>query len=85
LQPSLADAAAELGDVYVNGCLRSAWQVEQPDCASGEIGSPTTATVVGDSNSAMWNPAFRTIAEQRGWQVHMFGKAGCPLMDLPTF
>ncbi|PRC44252.1 hypothetical protein C6A85_000000101185 [Mycobacterium sp. ITM-2017-0098] len=33
----------------------------------------------------MWNPAFRTIAEQRGWQVHMFGKAGCPLMDLPTF
>ncbi|PRC46723.1 acyltransferase, partial [Mycobacterium sp. ITM-2017-0098] len=42
LQPSLADAAAELGDVYVNGCLRSAWQVEQPDCASGEIGSPTT-------------------------------------------
>jgi peptidoglycan/LPS O-acetylase OafA/YrhL len=84
LQPSLADAAAELSDVYVNGCLRSAWQVEQPDCASGDTDSPTTLAVVGDSNSAMWNPAFRSIAEQRRWRLQMFGKAGCPLMDLPT-
>ncbi|AQA06713.1 acyltransferase [Mycobacterium sp. MS1601] len=84
LQPPLADASAELNDVYLNGCLRSAWQIEQPDCASGDLDSSTTVTVVGDSNSAMWNPAFRALAELRGWRLQMMGKAGCPLMDLPT-
>ena len=42
LHPPLADAAAELSDVYLNGCLRSAWQVGQPECASGDTASATT-------------------------------------------
>ena len=84
LQPPLADAAGELTTVYSNGCLRSAWQIEQPDCASGDSGSPTTVAVVGDSNAAMWYPAFREVVDQRYWRLQMLGKAGCPLLDLPT-
>ena len=83
LTPPLADAAAELADVFRNGCLRSAWQVAQPDCVSGDTTSTTTVAVVGDSNAAMWNPGFRTVAEQRHWRLAMLGKAGCPLLDLP--
>ena len=83
LTPPLADAAAELADVFRNGCLRSAWQVEQPDCVSGSTTSATTVAVVGDSNAAMWNPGFRAVAEQRKWRLAMLGKAGCPLLDLP--
>jgi len=84
LTPPLADAAAELNDVFRNGCLRNAWQVNQPECATGDTASSTTVAVVGDSNAAMWNPAFRKLAEQRHWRLEMLTKAGCPLMDLPT-
>ncbi len=83
LQPPLADAAAELNDMYLSGCMLSGWQVAQPDCASGDTTSKTTVAVVGDSNAAMWNQGFRTIAEQRGWRLEMVVKAGCPLLDLP--
>jgi peptidoglycan/LPS O-acetylase OafA/YrhL len=83
LQPPLAGAEDQLDDVFRNGCLRSAWQVEQPDCASGDLDSDTSIIVLGDSNSAMWNPAFRALAPARGWRLQMMGKAGCPMMDLP--
>jgi peptidoglycan/LPS O-acetylase OafA/YrhL len=84
LNPPLADAAAELNDVFRYGCLRSAWQVRQPECATGDTASSTTVAVVGDSDAAMWNPALHTVAEQRRWRLEMLTKAGCPLMDLPT-
>jgi hypothetical protein len=83
LQPPLADAAAELSDMYLNGCMLSGWQVAQPDCASGDTGSATTVAVVGDSNAAMWNQGFRKVAEQRSWRLEMLVKAGCPLLDMP--
>jgi peptidoglycan/LPS O-acetylase OafA/YrhL len=84
LSPPLADAAAEHNNLFRDGCLRSAWQVEQPDCATGDAASTTTVAVVGDSQAAMWSPAFRQVAEQRHWRLEMLTKAGCPLMDLPT-
>jgi len=84
LTPPLADAAAELPDLFTAGCLLNAWQVAQPACAAGDTTSSTTIAVVGDSNAAMWNPAFRLIAEQRHWRLAMLGKAGCPMMELPT-
>ena len=83
LQPPLADAAAELNDMYSSGCMLSGWQVAPPDCVSGDAASTTTVAVVGDSNAAMWNQGFRRIAEQRGWRLEMVVKAGCPLLDLP--
>ena len=84
LNPPLADASAELNDLFRNGCMRSAWQVTQPDCATGDTASTTTVAVVGDSQATMWNPAFQQVAEQRHWRLEMLTKAGCPLMDLPT-
>ena len=83
LNPPLADAAAELNDMFRDGCMRSGWQVAQPDCATGDTASATTVAVVGDSQAAMWNPAFDKVAEQRHWRLEMLTKAGCPLMDLP--
>ena len=83
LNPPLADAAAEHNDLFRSGCMRSGWQVTQPDCATGDTASTTTVAVVGDSQATMWNPAFRTLAEQRHWRLEMLTKAGCPLLDLP--
>ncbi|WP_246227941.1 acyltransferase family protein [Mycolicibacterium helvum] len=83
LEPPLADAAAELGDLYVSGCLLAGWQANPHECAAGDTSSPTTVAVVGDSHAAMWNQAFRKVADQRGWRLEMLVKAGCPLLDLP--
>jgi peptidoglycan/LPS O-acetylase OafA/YrhL len=83
LSPPLADTAAEHNDMFRGGCMRSGWQVTQPDCATGDTASTTTVAVVGDSQAAMWNPAFHKVAEQRHWRLELLTKAGCPLMDLP--
>ena len=83
LSPPLADAAAEHNDLFGSGCMRSGWQVTQPDCVTGDTASTTTVAVVGDSQATMWNPAFRAVAEQRHWRLEMLTKAACPLLDLP--
>ncbi len=66
------------------GCVRSYFEVGQPECAAGDTNSPTTVALIGDSNAAMWNPAFRRLAEQRRWRLETMAKLGCPMLDLPT-
>jgi peptidoglycan/LPS O-acetylase OafA/YrhL len=83
LSPPLGSAAAEIGTMFANGCMRNVWQVIQPECAMGDTASATTVTVVGDSHATMWSPAFQELAAQRHWRLEMLTKAGCPLMDLP--
>jgi peptidoglycan/LPS O-acetylase OafA/YrhL len=80
LTPPLATSA----DMLFNGCLRNIAEVGQPECATGDTASSTTVAVVGDSNAAMWNPAFQQIAAQRRWRLETLAKGACPLMDLPS-
>jgi hypothetical protein len=82
LNPPLADAAAESWDMFSTGCMRDLWHIDLPDCAMGDPGSATTVVVIGDSHAAVWNPAFREVAEQRHWRVEMLTKADCPALDL---
>jgi hypothetical protein len=82
LEPPLANAAAEEKSVYLDGCMRDFLQTGHPECASGDPASATTIALVGDSHAAMWNPAFRQLAEQRHWRLETLARAGCPLLDL---
>jgi hypothetical protein len=82
LVPPLAEAAAELRAMFAIGCMLNFFQVEQPECAMADTASPTTVALVGDSNAAMWTPAFQQVAAQRHWRLEMLNKAGCPLMDV---
>jgi peptidoglycan/LPS O-acetylase OafA/YrhL len=83
LDPPLADAPAEMKAMFLNGCLRNFLQVGQPECATGDGASTTTVALVGDSDVAMWSPAFQQVATQRRWRLETLAKAACPLMDLP--
>ncbi len=83
LDPTLAQAPAEADAVLFDGCLRTPFQSGQPECATGDTESATTVALVGDSHAAMWNPAFRKVAEQRQWRLETMAKGACPLMDLP--
>jgi peptidoglycan/LPS O-acetylase OafA/YrhL len=83
LTPPLAEAPADKPAVFVNGCVRSWREVGQSECATGDLASPTTVALVGDSHAAMWNPALQRLAEQRHWRLETLGKVTCPLMELP--
>ncbi|GAT11599.1 acyltransferase [Mycolicibacterium novocastrense] len=83
LNPPLSDVAAQLNAIFLNGCMRNALQAGQPQCATGDTASSTTVALVGDSNAAMWNPAFQQVAEQRRWRLVTMAKAVCPMLDLP--
>ncbi|GFG53232.1 acyltransferase [Mycolicibacterium agri] len=70
-------------EVFVNGCVLSWRDVQQPDCVSGDVASPTTVALVGDSHAAMWQPALEPIAQKKHWRLQTFSKVLCPLMELP--
>ncbi len=70
-------------DVFVDGCVLSWRDVEQPECVSGDAGASTTVALVGDSHAAMWQPALEPIAQEKHWRLETMGKVLCPLMDLP--
>jgi peptidoglycan/LPS O-acetylase OafA/YrhL len=82
LDPPLAKAPADKAAVFVNGCVRSWRELGQGECATGDIASPTTVALVGDSHAAMWNPAFQQLAAQRHWRLETLAKITCPLQDL---
>jgi hypothetical protein len=84
LNPPLADAAAELKALAIDGCMRNFIERTQPECAAGDTASSTTVALVGDSNAAMWEPAFQEVAAQRHWRLETLSKGLCPLMDLPV-
>lgn len=71
-------------EVFVNGCVLSWQDVRQPECASGDVESPTTVALVGDSHAAMWQPALEPVAQERHWRLETMSKVLCPFLDLPT-
>lgn len=83
LTPSLAAAPSAKPTVFVNGCVRSWRDADQPECASAVTTSPTTVALVGDSHAAMWQPAFEPVAQRRGWRLETLSKVTCPPMELP--
>ncbi|MEY8016631.1 acyltransferase family protein [Mycobacterium sp. HUMS_12744610] len=84
LSPPLADVTSEFRALYLHGCLRNLFEVGQPECTSGDTTSKTTVALVGDSDAAMWNPAFQQVATERHWRLETMTKSACPLLDLPT-
>jgi peptidoglycan/LPS O-acetylase OafA/YrhL len=84
LSPPLASFAREVKAIFLGGCMRNTFEVGQAECATGDTASTTTVALVGDSNAAMWHPAFQEIATQRHWRLETLAKAACPMLDLPT-
>lgn len=83
-----ADLSPPLGavakpEVFVNGCVLSWRDIDQPDCISGDVTSPVRVALVGDSHAAMWQPALEAVAVQHKWRLETMSKVTCPVMDLP--
>ena len=86
LTPALTGQAAEMESMQSGGCLRviPLDSSPHPDCATGDPNSPVTVALIGDSQSAMFNPAFEKLTADRGWRLLRFAKVACPIVDLPS-
>ncbi|MCV7298513.1 acyltransferase family protein [Mycobacterium barrassiae] len=84
LEPSLVDAVKP-GTTDATGCMLNILDVDQPECATGDISSATTVALIGDSTAGMWSTSFQEVAEQRRWRLETLSKASCPMLDLPLY
>ena len=80
LSPPLSAAESDLPVVYAAGCHVPHVETRAISC---EFGSETGPMIllVGDSHAAQWVPAFRQLAEERGWRFISMTKSGCPYLE----
>lgn len=77
----IAEAAADLGSNYKNGCHRDFDFTDQPDCRFGHPGGPRVV-LFGDSHAAQWFTPLVKAGEEAGWEVQAWTKTGCPTADV---
>ncbi|GAA2036992.1 acyltransferase family protein [Pseudokineococcus marinus] len=61
-------------------CLEDGTGTELVTCEAGDPDGSTTVALVGDSHAASWYEAVTAVAEQRGWRVVTYLKAGCSVL-----
>lgn len=52
------------------------------NCTIGDVSSPKTLAVVGDSNAFMWSEALKLVGERNHWKIVVFGKDNCGPAEL---
>jgi hypothetical protein len=55
------------------------------NCVFGNLASPTTVVLLGDSHAAQWFPAFERLAGERDWRLVTLTKAACAAADVPVW
>ena len=77
LQPPILEARNDRQYLEEAGCQPRITDPVATECVFGDASSGTEAIVIGDSHAAMWVPAMKAIAEQRGWRLITIVKPGC--------
>jgi peptidoglycan/LPS O-acetylase OafA/YrhL len=85
IHPSLADAAADEPVLYHDGCHVGPPTVTVPDCVFGDLSSPTTVILFGDSHAAQWFPALEAISVRQHWRLVSMTKSSCPAVDVSIY
>jgi peptidoglycan/LPS O-acetylase OafA/YrhL len=58
--------------------------VEPLACRLGTVSTATARiAVIGDSHASQLFPALQRIAEQRNWEIDLYSKSSCPIIDRP--
>jgi peptidoglycan/LPS O-acetylase OafA/YrhL len=63
------------------GCVTKLFDPGLAKCSYGHEGSSTTVALLGDSHAQQWLPALEQIAIARNWNLHVFIKQYCLVMD----
>ncbi|BFU42863.1 acyltransferase family protein [Krasilnikovia sp. MM14-A1004] len=77
LTPKLSQAALDKPQLYKDMCSPAFTDWVIKDCAYGDLTSPTTVVLFGDSHAGHWFPAMEAIARQRHWRLVPLVKSAC--------
>jgi len=77
LRPAPAEAPADKGALFDDGCVLLHDDTDSPECAYGNPDAETTVVVFGDSHALQWFPPLRELAERRDWRLVGLVRAGC--------
>ncbi|MFP7834699.1 SGNH hydrolase domain-containing protein [Marisediminicola sp. LYQ134] len=81
VSPPLDEAVADTGEIYSNGCQQSVGEAEVTTCSFGDLDSPVTVALFGDSHAGRWFPALQVAAEEEGFRLETFTKSECRSQD----
>ncbi len=77
LRPSLADAVADTGEIYADGCQQDLAASAVLSCSFGDTTAERTIALVGDSHAGRWFPALDLAAQELGYRLDTFTKSAC--------
>jgi peptidoglycan/LPS O-acetylase OafA/YrhL len=86
LRPGLRDVGGDRAAVYSDGCVAVGRVSELDPCHYGDADASFTVVLYGDSHAAQWFPALQAIADDRGYELIVMLKGGCPTaaVSIPT-
>ena len=84
LRPSLADAPRDYPAPYLDGChVQQNGQMKKgATCLYGDLASPTTIVLFGDSHALSWFPALEEVAMREGWRLRVLTMSTCSPADI---
>ncbi|WP_305782886.1 acyltransferase family protein [Symbioplanes lichenis] len=86
LTPTLAKAAKDKPRFYREGCSGGFDDAEvKKPCAYGDLASPTTVVLMGDSHAGHWFPALEEAALREHWKLVVVSKSACTVADSLIF
>jgi len=80
LTPSLADAAADTGELYVSGCQQGTSESALKVCSFGPADG-ATVVLFGDSHAGRWFPALRAAFAGKPVRLVSLTKSGCRSLE----
>jgi peptidoglycan/LPS O-acetylase OafA/YrhL len=82
LTPKLAVATKDKPRYYREGCSGDFADAEvKKPCAYGDLSSPTTVVLFGDSHAGHWFPALEAAALREHWKLVVVTKSACSAAD----
>jgi peptidoglycan/LPS O-acetylase OafA/YrhL len=82
LTPKLAAATKDKPRYYREGCSGDFADAEvKKPCAYGDLSSPTTVVLFGDSHAGHWFPALEAVAVRERWKLVVVTKSACSAAD----
>ena len=86
LTPTLAKAAKDKPQLYRDGCDGGVHNTEvKTPCAYGDLSSPTTVVLFGDSHAGHWAPALERIGVVKHLKLVVVTKSACHAADVRIF
>jgi hypothetical protein len=86
LTPALTAAPKDKPRLYADKCSPAFADPEvKTPCAYGDLTSPTTVVLFGDSHAGHWFPALEKIALERRWKLVVVTKSACSAADVVIY